>query len=66
MAKNKNKPSIEETNAEARKLGLTYAEFQQQETLAYVNTGFIVPKDYRKAGEKATLPEEYKEKKDER
>lgn len=53
MARKKIKPSVEETNAEARKLGLTYAEHQQKETLAYVNTGFIVPRGYRKAGEKA-------------
>lgn len=53
MARKKNKPSVEETNAEARMLGLTYAEYQQKETLAYANTGFIVPRGYRKAGEKA-------------
>ena len=52
MARKKNKSDIESTNAEARMLGLTYAEYQQRETLALVDTGFIVPRGYCKAGEK--------------
>ena len=52
MAKKKKRSDIAAIKEEARMMGLTYAEYQQRETLEIVDTGFSVPRGYRKAGEK--------------